>query len=233
MAKSGGTTVWVLGDQLSPGVSSLEGLGPGECVVLMAESRERARLLPYHKQKLILLWSAMRHFANELRGMGYTVDYRVTGGDFGAALAEHIEEYGPDRVRLMDTAEYGVAKRLSRAVEELGVECEVTPQSMFLSDRGEFARRSEGKKLLVMESFYRRMRRETGILMDGGEPEGGSWNYDKENREPPPNRDALPRVPTYRPDNITHEVMALVRREFPENFGSLEDFGWPVSRRDA
>ena len=225
--------MWVLGDQLSPRISSLEGFGPGECVVFMAESRERARLLPYHKQKLALLWSAMRHFANELRGMGYTVDYRVTGGDFGKALAEHVEEYGPGRIRLMDTAEYGVAGRLARAVEELGVECEVTTQSMFLSGREEFARRSEGKKLLVMESFYRRMRRETGLLMDGGEPEGGSWNYDKENREPPPGRESLPGIPAYEPDRITAEVMELVEREFPENFGSLEGFGWPVTRKQA
>lgn len=202
-------------------------------MVLMVESRERARLLPYHKQKLALLWSAMRHFADELRGLGYEVDYRITGDDFDEALAAHVEERRPEKVRLMDTAEHGVAERLARAMEGLGVEAEVTPQSMFVSDREEFARRAEGKKLLVMESFYRRMRRETGLLMDGGEPEGGSWNYDRENRQPPPDPEGLPPVPAYEPDAITREVLELVEEEFPENFGELSGFGWPVTRRQA
>ena len=61
-------SVWILGDQLSPQISSLVGLAPDDCVVLMAESLVRARQLPYHRQKLVLLWSAMRHFAEELRG---------------------------------------------------------------------------------------------------------------------------------------------------------------------
>ena len=66
MAQSRETTVWVLGDQLSLRISAFEGLSPSECVVLMVESLARARRLPYHKQKLTLVWSSMRHFAQEL-----------------------------------------------------------------------------------------------------------------------------------------------------------------------
>ena len=66
----GRTTVWILGDQLSPGIASLQGVAREECVVLLIESIERSRQLPYHVQKNALVWSAMRHFAAELRRIG-------------------------------------------------------------------------------------------------------------------------------------------------------------------
>jgi deoxyribodipyrimidine photolyase-related protein len=104
---------------------------------------------------------------------------------------------------------------------------------MFLSDRADFARWAKDKTTLLLESFYRRMRRQTELLMAGGEPEGGEWNYDKQNRERPPVGHQFPEVPRYQPDEITRQVMAQMEREFPGNFGELEPFWLPVTRADA
>ena len=150
------TTVWILGDQLKPQISSLTGLLPADCVILMIESRQRARQLPYHKQKLVFLWSAMRHFAEELRQLGYTVDYYEAQPHFKPALAAHLDQHQSTRVRLMESAEYGGAARLAKLAEAAGVQAELTPNNMFISDRDEFDQRAKGKKSLTLSLVFRR-----------------------------------------------------------------------------
>ncbi len=226
-------TVWILGDQLTPDISSLADLDPAACDILMIESLSRARALPYHKQKLTFIWSAMRHFAEELRELGYTVDYYEAQPTLKAALDEHLDKHQPAQFRLMETAEYGRAARLADLLEAQGLEVEITPNNMFLSDREDFAEQAEGKKQLLLENFYRRMRRQTGLLMADDDPAGGEWNYDKENRQTPPADHTFPSMPRYEPDEITQAVMDLVEREFPDNFGELDSFWLPVTRAQA
>ena len=130
----------------------------------MIESLARARQRPYHKQKLVFIWSAMRHFAQELRELGYQVDYYEAQPNLKVGLGAHFKKYRSSQLRLMKTAEFGRSERLADLVERYNVAVEVTPNNMFLSRRAEFARSVRGKKTLVMEQFYRQMRRQTGLL---------------------------------------------------------------------
>ena len=77
------------------------------------------------------------------------------------------------------------------------------------------------------------MRREHDVLMEGAQPAGGEWNYDSQNRKRLPARTVPPERLRFPPDAITHDVIALVARRFPNHFGELEEFGWPVTREDA
>jgi len=233
MPRTGKTSVWILGDQLTPLVSSLEGLSPGNCVVLMIESIEHCKRLPFHKQKLVLVWSAMRHFAEELRALGYEVDYYQTQESFAKALPKHVKKHRPNSLRLMESAEYGLSDSLATAAKKAGTSAEITPNSMFLSDKQAFQKEAKGKRSRVMESFYRKMRRETGILMNRGRPAGGKWNYDAENRKPAPPDTEFPSVPKYAPDAVTRRVQTVVEKKFPGHFGRADSFAWPVTRRDA
>ena len=61
-----------------------------------------------------------------------------------------------------------------------------------------------------MEFFYRDMRRKTGLLMDGGKPAGGRWNFDKENRKPAKADLLMPRPLSFAPDAVTQAVIDLV-----------------------
>jgi len=199
----------------------------------MIESMGIARRRPYHKQKLTLVWSAMRHFAQELGELGYEVDYYAAQPHLKPALRAHMVKHHPTHMRLMETAEYGRSVRLADILKTYKVDVEITPNNMFLSDRAAFARNARGKKTLLMETFYRRMRRETGLLMDGEEPEGGEWNYDRLNRERPPLDHEFPPIPRFEPDQTTRSVMDLVAREFSTHFGELDGFWLPVTRPDA
>ena len=231
MSKS--ITIWILGDQLNPRISALEDVKPSEGVVLMVESLAIAHRRPYNKQKLALVWSAMRHFAQELRELGYEVDYYAAQPHLKPALEAHVAKYRPTHMRLMETAEYARSERLADILKRYEVDVEITPNTMFLSDQAEFARDARDKKRLLMETCYRKMRRKTGLLMDGEEPEGGQWNYDRLNRERPAADHVFPPIPRFEPDEITRSVMDLVAREFPAHFGELGGFWMPITRRDA
>ena len=85
------------------------------------------------------------------------------------------------------------------------------------------------------EHWYRHVRRETGVLMDDGEPAGGEWNYDDQNRETPPDGWSPPPVPEFEPDAITREVHEFVTERYDDHWGSadLSEFVWPVTREGA
>jgi deoxyribodipyrimidine photolyase-related protein len=86
-----------------------------------------------------------------------------------------------------------------------------------------------------MEFFYRQMRQQYKVLMDGKKPIGGQWNFDADNRKSfgkagPQNP---PKLPQFAPDSITLEVIALVNQHFPTHPGKLDRFNWPTTRADA
>jgi deoxyribodipyrimidine photolyase-related protein len=86
---------------------------------------------------------------------------------------------------------------------------------------------------LRMEYFYRQMRRKYSILMNQGEPIGGQWNYDAENRKPPASGLDVPDTFRMQPDEITQEVLTLVATHFPDHFGDLLPFHFAVTRDHA
>ena len=228
----------VLGDQLSRGLSSLEGADPARDVVLMVEVAEEATYVPHHPQKIIFLFSAMRHFAEELRASGFTVDYVTLDapgntGSFRGEVHRAIVRNASDRVVVTEPGEHRVRSDMETWQDAVGVPVDILEDDRFLCSHARFREWAGGRKTLRMEWFYREMRKETGILMEAGEPAGGQWNFDADNRKRLPDRQSVPSVTRIEPDAVTRTVIALVRERFGEHFGDAEPFGWAVTRADA
>ncbi len=196
----GGTTAWVLGDQLSRSNPALEGADR----VLMVESLAVVGRLAYHRQKLHLVWAAMRRFRDELSRDGFEVDYR-SASSMAAGLRNHLSDHDPDRVLVLDPARLGAGPRLNALDQRV---C-VLEGGLFLTSPEDFRQWASGRRQLRMEDFYRRQRRRFDLLMDGDQPEGGKWNLDSENRGRPPAGLEPPRP--YRPRE--DEVDTAVRRD--------------------
>ncbi|WP_102225640.1 cryptochrome/photolyase family protein [Acidimangrovimonas sediminis] len=227
----------VLGDQLSRDISALDGIEAGD-VVLMMEVAEETTYVGHHKQKLVLFLAAMRHFAEELRDKGHEVDYiRLTDagntGDFTGEVKRAVARHKPDQLVGTEPGEWRVARAMEGWDKVLDVEVEIRPDTRFFASHQRFADWARGRKSWRMEHFYREMRRETGLLMQGDEPAGGDWNYDGDNRKPWPRRKPVPHRRRFRPDDITREVIDLVADRFPDNIGGLDHFDWPVTRHEA
>ena len=232
----------VLGDQLSDDLSALDDLQPERDVVLMAEVDDEANYVAHHQQKLVLVFSAMRHFAHALRQRGIRVDYVALDDDSNAderprsltaALQQALRRNNLRSVVCTEPSEYRVKQHLQQFTEDTGIALTMREDRRFFVNHARFAAWAEGRKGLRMEFFYRELRRETGLLMDGSQPCGGQWNFDHDNRKSLPAGVTPPQRLRFEPDAITRSVMDMVRQRFAERFGSLDEFAWPVTREQA
>jgi deoxyribodipyrimidine photolyase-related protein len=174
----------------------------------------------------------MRHFAEELVALGWKVDYYHEQANFQSAIRKHLDKYSPDQFVMMEQSEYGATKRFTDILKPIPVQ--VTKHSHFISTAEEFESLHKNEDSRVtMENFYRLMRRKTNLLMDGKEPEGGEWNYDKENRKPPVADMQWKELLQFPPDEITRDVIAMVERNFADHPGSTADWKYAVTRDDA
>ena len=230
--------ILVLGDQLTPTLSSLAAGDPARDRVLLAELHDEATYVRHHKKKIAFVFAAMRHFAEELRGAGWTIDYITLDapdnqGSFTGQIAHAVAQHRPERIVVTEPGEWRVAQMFVGGQARFGVPVDVLPDDRFLSSPGDFRAWAEGRKQLRMEYFYRDMRRKTGLLMDGDQPAGGQWNFDSENRKPAGADLFMPHPLGHAPDAITREVLALVAARFDNHFGDLMPFWYAVTRADA
>ena len=178
-------TVWVLGDQLNRRIGALAAADPSTHRVLLVESTAKLASKHWHVQRAHFVIASMRRFADELRAESFDVDYRRA-----ASLADghrlHVAQFQPSEVVVTEPLSWdGLA-----LVRRLG--CSVVRSNQFLCHYDEFASWKSTKKSFKMEDFYRWQRKRLGYLMDGDEPVGGQWNFDADNREPPPKDGSTP-----------------------------------------
>ena len=232
--------VLVLGDQLGTDSAAFDDFDPGSDAVLMMEVAEEARYIPQHKLRLTLFFSAMRHFRRALEEKGYGVHYSaLDDGNNRGSFAEEIERWvhktHPGKVILSQPGDYRVEAEIRSAAKSLNVELEIRADRHFMCESEDFRTHAEGRKVLLLEAFYREMRRHHAVLMDGDHPIGGQWNFDKDNRESfgaeGPGKIKTPR--SFQKDDITREVIEMVERRFPDSPGRIDGFDYPVTRTQA
>ncbi|OYU17429.1 MAG: cryptochrome/photolyase family protein [Rhodobacteraceae bacterium PARR1] len=226
--------ILILGDQLTLSVAALRAADPARDVVVMAEVMAEGTSVPHHPQKIALILSAMRHFADDLRAQGWRVAYSrlddpENSQSITGELLRRAAESGAKAVLVTAPGEW----RLRQVLADCPVPVTQLPDDRFLCSEPEFAAWAEGRKALRMEFFYREMRRKTGLMMEGDQPAGGQWNFDHDNRKPAKPDLLRPRPPRFAPDAVTQEVLALVEARFPRHFGTARPFGWAVTRADA
>jgi deoxyribodipyrimidine photolyase-related protein len=150
---------------------------------------------PWHKERLFFLLASSRQFAAELEQAGFTVRYLQAATTIDGLEAARAE-FGPLPIHCAEPSSF----RQYRQLEEYGVE--FVENDLFLTTRKLFGLWAESQKTFVMENFYRAQRNRLGILVANGQPEGGRWNYDADNRLPPPKNYTWPAI-------LEHERDAL------------------------
>ncbi len=227
--------VLVLGDQLSPNLSALAAADRARDTVVMAEVRQEATYVPHHPKKIAFLFAAMRKFAARLQADGWQVAYTryddpQNAGSIVGELQRRAEATGAAEVLVTRPGEW----RLIEALQAMPLPLQLLEDDRFIASLAEFEAWAEGRKQLRMEYFYREMRKKTGLLMEGGAPAGGKWNYDHDNRKPAPGAEVFDHgPPRFDPDATVAEVLTLVGAAFPSNFGALEPFWFATDADQA
>jgi len=202
--------------------------------IVMAEVRAETDYVDHHPKKIAFLFAAMRKHAAHLRRQGWTVRYtRLDDPEntqsIPGELLRAADATGATEAIGTEPGEF----RLIAALEEAPIPVHMFPDDRFLASHAEFEAWAEGRKELRMEWFYREMRRKTGLLMEDGQPAGGKWNYDHDNRKPPEAGLDAPLPMHFTPDETVEEVLALVRDRFGNRYGSLDGFWFATDRAQA
>ena len=224
--------IWILGDRLTQKQLCLQNNcnNKQQTPVILIESSNYVRQRPYHRQKLVLVWSAMRHFAEELTKENWQVTYEIAA-DFATPLQDWIEEHNVTELQITTPGD----RPFLKYIQSLDLNCEIKflPDNHFLWSSEEFSDWAKSRNRLLMEDFYREGRKRFNILMDGKQPVGGKWNYDQQNRQPPKKSLQTPKPLTFAPDRLTQDVIAWIEQEKFSDYGSIEPFNWGVTRQQA
>jgi deoxyribodipyrimidine photolyase-related protein len=231
--------IYVPYDRLHDGVGPLSQTAPDDAVLVFMESQAKGTRRPYHKKKLTLVLSAMRHFALEQAERGCRVVYGASRDSFGAGLLGLQEQWQWSELVCNRPAERELRVELESARAD-GLRIQFEADTAWLSTAADFEeafpKRGQvktGQRVYLMDTFYRAMRQKSGWLMDHGKPTGGKFSFDAENRLPWRNELPVPIRPSFTPDAITREVMAMIEQRHPDTFGTLDGFDLAVTRTDA
>jgi deoxyribodipyrimidine photolyase-related protein len=216
-------------DQLTDEWGPLAREPADELGIVVVESRWKAARRPYHQQKLALVLANLRHFSLEQAQRGVAVRHVTTDGLYRDALGPLIAELGP--LRVADPAERELREDLAPLVRRGGLE--IVPHEGWLTTCQQFDAGAGNEPPWRMDRFYRSVRRDTDVLMDGAKPTGGKWSFDADNRRPWRGEPAATVPPRFRPDAITKEVGELVTKRFAHHPGQLDLTQLPATRRDA
>lgn len=208
---------------------------PRDGQLLVLETRAKPAALPFHRQKLALIVSSLRHFVLEQRARGFHVEHRLAD-DWATGVAQFAAWAKPAALHVTAPREWAVDRRFRELAKRLPltVHDDGGDGGHFLLSRADFAAWARTQKgPLRMDRFYPLVRQRLGLLVDGdGEPEGGQWSFDAENRAhargvtPPP-------IPWHAPDDVTRKVLRWTNRDGVGRWGSTDGFGWPVTRAQA
>ena len=236
-------SILILPDQLSERHAALLAAKKGRDQLLFVESRQTFGKLPYHRHRLMLLLSAMRHYAAEREADGWDVEYHrlENSADMRSVLEAHCRHYKPSSLLVAQPNNYDEQLALKMLEGKLPIPLTIVPTTQFLCTREDFVEMAGGKKRLLMETFYREMRRRTGLLMeaeDASKPLGGQWNYDQENRATYADwkKAGMPRPKKslrLEQDEITRDVARELEVIYPDAPGKAADFALPVTRKEA
>ncbi|MEW5248307.1 cryptochrome/photolyase family protein [Microbulbifer sp. 2201CG32-9] len=228
----------ILGDQLNHRHSWYRN-DHKDTLYFIAEMRQETDYARHHIQKLVAFFEAMQAFARWLESRGkrvihYPLDHPHNTQWLEQNIRDLIRRHGIDRFEYQLPDEYRLEQQLRQLSEDLDIECEAVDSEHFLTTRTELAEYFQGRKTLLMESFYRQLRRKHKILMTGDDkPEGGQWNYDQSNRKKWRGRPAVPRGVGFRKDvRATLERIAAAGVATVGEIDPLH-FNWPSTRADC
>ena len=227
----------ILGDQLNPRHSWFRETNE-EHIYAMFEMRQETDYVRHHIQKVIGFFTAMRAFSDMLHEAGHqVVYYRINDPEnrqeLDANIRQLIELHGIKRFEYQLPDEYRLDKQLKDLSASLQLESGYADSEHFYTSRGELADFFQGKKQLLMESFYRYMRKKHQLLMEGNLPEGGKWNYDQSNRKKWTGEPTIP-PPLYFTNDVT-QVLSDIEKANINTIGRWSGgyFPYPVNEAQA
>ena len=227
----------ILGDQLNENHSWFKAVDKN-VIYLMAEMRQETDYVKHHIQKVVAFFLAMRNFSETIKSKGHQCIYlKISDNNNPQNLEDIIKYYFEETTatnfeyQLPD--EYRLDQQLQSICQNLDCNYKAVETEHFYTTRFELKNFFSGKKQLIMESFYRMMRKKHHILTTGNQPKGGKWNYDHSNRKKWKGQPTIPTSKDFH-NNVQH-LISEINESGAQTFGRIDrtNFNWPCSRKEA
>ncbi len=179
----------------------------------------------YNKKKLVLHRASMRYFY-EILDKKFKVKYISYKKEYKEFLNEK------DTVKTYDPIDHGLRDELESLEEEHEISLEFKDSPLFLTDT------SWNEKVLKESGFlhskyYKKQRKRLNVLLDeNGDPIGGKWSYDSENRKKIPKKEKIPEIPAFS-NHYLEKAKQYVKNNFKDNPGDVDNFIFPVTHEEA
>lgn len=228
----------ILGDQLNYKHSWFS-TKDEEVVYVMAEMLQETNYVTHHIQKVVGFFAAMRNFKDHFKDLGHHFVYfhindKNNLQELPKIISVLVEEHKIEKFEYQLPDEYRLDEQLKEICADLPIENQAFSTEHFLTSRTDLSCFYEGKKEMVMEYFYRDMRKKYDILMQTPKtPEGGKWNFDKNNRNKWKGNVDIPKEKGFR-KNVS-SIFKEIEKASIQTIGNIETshFNWPTSREDA
>lgn len=228
----------VLGDQLNPEHPWFASVRPDVVYVLM-EIRQETDYVLHHAQKILAIFAAMRRFADQLRAAGHRVSYlAIDAPDNSQSLTANLDallaRHAAGTLEYQPPDEWRLDRQLCQYAAQQSIPVHCVDSAHFLTERDEVAQFFGSRKRWTMELFYRHMRQHHGVLLEpDGQPLGGRWNFDADNRKAW--RGDPPEPPDLRPRHDLRTLWQTISAAGVASFGepSEQALRWPLDRGEA
>ena len=225
----------ILGDQLNHEHSWFDEKNP-DIFYVMAEMRQETDYVKHHIQKVVAFFQSMRNFSEYLKENGHEIRYyKISDKDNPNELPDLLSNLiSKEKIECFEYQlpdEYRLDVQLKDFCESLKIDFKAFDSEHFYTSRTELSEFFDGKKSLLMENFYRMMRKKHHVLMQGSQPEGNLWNFDKDNRLKYKGQVPVPDAIGFN-QNID-EILSEIEKANVATFGKIDskNFNWPTSRK--
>ncbi|WP_396633669.1 cryptochrome/photolyase family protein [Maribacter sp. R86514] len=227
----------ILGDQLNQNHSWFSTVND-DITYVIAEMRQETDYVKHHIQKVVAIFLAMRSFRDDLSQKGhrfiyYKLNDKNNPQDLAQLILNTIKETNAEKFEYQLPDEYRLDQQLQKICSSLTIDTDSFDTEHFYTTRYELKDFYTGKKQMVMESFYRMMRKKHGILVTNDQPEGGKWNYDQSNRNKWKGKTPIPKEKEF--SKNVDEIVQMLHDKNVETFGYIDasEFPWPVTRQEC
>ena len=227
----------LLGDQLNSSHSWFDTTDEN-VIYLMAEMRQETDYVQHHIQKVVAFFLSMRSFADDLIARQHQVIYYKINDPENPQQLEQLIKNCIDKNQIQKFEyqlpdEYRLDVQLQNICADLKITTEAVDSEHFYTTRHELKDFFEGKKMLLMETFYRSMRKNHNVLMNGSQPVGDQWNFDHDNRLKYTGQVPIPAEKNFH-KNVAETVAEIAQAQI-KTMGTIDsaNFSWPTSRTEC
>ena len=191
----------------------------------------------FHKQKIAFHRASMKFYENYLRSKKIKVIYIDSFNKLADVrkLIPFLKTNGVNALEYIDTTDYWLEQRISKACKAHNVEIYKNHTPLFLNSAEENAVYFSDKKRIFQTDFYKHQRISRNILLEKQQkPFGGKWTYDDENRLKYPKGKIPPKINFLNPNTFYSEALSYTQKYFPDNYGNLNsNFIYPTTYAES